>query len=111
MAPLAPFIPWIIGGAAVAGTAATIISSNQASSAAKKAAAEGDSKQLALEKQLYDRQKGVESEANQLAVRDAARKRQLGAASSAAGRGNTVLTSPLGEVGGTTGTGKTLLGS
>jgi len=112
MAPAAAILPWIIGGAAVAGTAATIMSSNSASSSAKKAAAEGDAKQLALEKQLYDRQQGVESQANSLAVRDAAKKRQMSLAASATGRGDTILTSPLGEVGQQTGaTKKTLLGT
>jgi len=109
MAPAAA-IPWIIGGAAAAGTAATIMSSNQASESAKKAAAEGNEKQLALEKQLYERQQGVESEAAKLSVRDAARKRQAGAAASATGRGDTILTSPLGEAGQVSGTQKTLLG-
>ena len=111
MAPAA-VIPWLIAGAAVGGTAATIMSSNQASSSAKKAAAEGNAKQLELEKQLYDRQQGVESTANQMAVRDAAKKRQLSLAVSATGRGDTILTSPLGNVGDTQQGGKkTLLGT
>lgn len=111
MAPAAAILPWVIGGAAVAGTAATIISSNQASASAKKAASEGNAQQLALEKQLADRQANVESQANSMATRDAARKRQLGAAVGATGRSNTILTSPLGDVGGSVGAGKTLLGS
>ena len=87
----------IVGlGAATVG--ASVISSRQASASAKKAAAEGNARQLKLEKELADRQSGVESEAQKLSQRDAARKRQRSAAAGASGRPDTILTGALGEV-------------
>lgn len=71
----------------------------------------GSSNTSSLESELYARRSGEESDAARTATRDAARKRQLALAASGVGRNDTILTGPFGEVGGSAGQPKTLLGT
>ncbi len=106
---IVPFIPAIIAGGAAVGAAA--LSANASKSAAKSGASAANDRQMDLQNQLNSRQAGEESDANKLAVRNQARQRQLSLAQAATGRNDTILTSPLGDVGATTGSQKTILGT
>ena len=110
-AAVAAALPYIIGGAVVAGTAATIVQGNNAAKSAKSAAADQASKQNALEKQAADRAANQESEANAINIRDAAKRRQANLAVGAGGRQDTILTGPQGVPDEYSGGKKTLLGT
>jgi hypothetical protein len=60
---------------------------------------------------MYNQKATAESQANAIAVRDAARNRQRAMAAGAQGRRSTMLTGPLGVAGDASGERKTLLGS
>jgi len=95
--------------AAVASTTTSIVNSRKSSKAAKAAAADQDARSKALEGQLAAKSGAVGPD--KLAARNAARQRQRSLARGASGRKDTVLTSPLGDVGGDAGSEKTLLGT
>lgn len=107
MAPVAA----IAGGLASIASVAVPVIQAVSSFSKPKAPSGGGSSTADLEASLYARQANEESDAARTAARDAARKRQLALAASGVGRNDTILTSPFGEVGGSSSQPKTLLGA
>lgn len=111
MASLSAAAPAIGAITGVASTGLAIKQGSDARKAAGNAAQDAATQNSKLAESLYNQKATAESEANAIAARDAQRNRAKALALGASGRRNTILTSPLGDMGAPAGERKTLLGS
>jgi len=110
-AAIAAAMPYIIGGAAVAGVVQSVSAASDAKKAASNASQDQANRQAKLEGDVAARAANEESEANAIATRNTAKQRQRARAVGAGGRQDTILTGPSGGVGEAAGGLKTLLGA